>query len=106
MKIRMKCSSDAHTEEIHGCIEKIINAYRQDMDTHAPKIQRSPHIALVCRDVNRILGDVIGRAAYHKGHDVEWHSSIFEHGHVLTCGVCTASFNNMVIEAARRLKKL
>lgn len=102
----MGCSSDAHTKEIHECVEKIINAYRQDMDTHAPKIQRSPHIALVCRDVNRILGDVIDRAAHHKGHTVVWHSSIFGQGHALTCGTCAASFNNMVIEMARKLKKL
>lgn len=102
----MGCSSDKHEKEIHGCVEKIINTYRQHMDEHAPRIQRSPHITLVCRDVNRILDDVIKRALYHNGHNVKWHSSIFEEGHALTCGTCGVTFTNKVIEAARRLKKL
>lgn len=102
----MGCSSDKHEEDIHKCVEKIINTYRQHMDEHAPKIQRSSHIALACRDVNRILKEVIKRAAYHNGHKVKWHSSVFEGSHVLTCETCGAPFTNKVIEVARGLKKL
>lgn len=102
----MKCSSDKHTEDIHDCVEKIVNTFRQHMDENAPRMQRSRHIVLSCRDVNRILDDVIVRAPYHNGHDVVWHSSILDHQHMLTCGTCGVSFTNVVIEAARRLKKL
>ncbi len=92
-----------HKKSIHGCIEKIINTFKQSM-IQAPHEDHEPHSTVTCAQVESILA-YAASAGYHQleHHEPRWESVIYRQSPGIMCGKCGIFFTNRIIEEARRL---
>lgn len=86
-----------HVEEIHICLEKIINSFAKEMQQQG----KADHITLECAQVDSIISIVVKQ--HSSDHAPVWFSY---HRRALLCRTCDISFTNRVIEAARELELL
>lgn len=87
-----------HVEEIHICLEKIINSFAKEMQQQGKAVG---YITLECAQVDSIISIVAKQ--HSSAHAPVWFSY---HRRALLCRTCGISFTNRVIEAARELELL
>lgn len=92
-----------HEENVHSCIERIINRFKEDM-LQVLDEKQEPHITVTCAQVDSMLA-YAASAGYHQfeHHAPEWEAVIYKHQPGIACAKCGVFFTNRVIEAARQL---
>lgn len=92
-----------HQKDIHRCVERIINTFKQDMIRMLRHEDQEPPITVSCGQVDTILVHAAYIAHRSSDHMPEWQAGIYNHRPGIACGKCGIVFTNRVIEEARRL---